>query len=118
MRIVIPALLLACTAASAPVIAAEPAPATQDCLNNKDIRAKRLSAEQGYYAQTRTGWWHNTGAACPAFAKNRALVTRSTSNRQCKGDVVEIVDPFSRIAYGGCTLGAWERVAAPPADDK
>jgi hypothetical protein len=112
MRIIIPALLVALGIA-APVAAA-PDPTVKTCISNRDIRAKRLSAADGYFVQTSQGWWRNTGAACPAFAKDRALITRSTSDRQCRGDQVSVVDPFSRIEYGGCVLGSWERVAAPP----
>ena len=100
---------------SVPAVAAISPSAPRDCLANQDIRAKRLSAGEGYFAQTRAGWWRNTGAACPAFARDRVLVTRSNSNRQCRGDLVEVFDAFSRIGFGGCALGGWERVEAPPA---
>ena len=120
MRIIIPALLVALgIAAAAAVGMAAPATAATDpvvktCISNRDIRAKRLSAGDGYFVQTPQGWWRNTGAACPAFAKDRALITRGNSDRQCRGDMVAVVDPLSRIEYGGCVLGGWERVTAPP----
>jgi hypothetical protein len=103
----------AAPAAAAP---AAVAPATRDCLENRDIRAREISAEHGYFARTPQGWWRNTGPACSAYAPNRALVTRSPQNRQCKGDIVVVFDPFSRIEFGACGLGAWERVEAPPKD--
>nr|WP_310522895.1 hypothetical protein [Polymorphobacter sp.] len=113
MRIILPALLM--LGLGLPVMAAETPATSRDCLANRDIRAKRLSAGDGYFAQTRQGWWRNTGAVCPAFAKDRALVTRGNNDRQCSGDLVEVFDPFSRIGYGACVLGGWERVAdAPP----
>ena len=87
---------------------------TKSCLANRDIRAKRLSSETGYFAQTRSGWWHNIGKACPAYGADRALVTRSTVDRQCSGDLVSVFDTFSRIEYGACALGRWEKVAGPP----
>lgn len=112
MRLIFSAvLMLGC---ALPAGAAETAPASRDCLANRDIRAKRLSAGEGYFARTSQGWWRNMGAACPAFAKDRALITRGNNDRQCSGDVVEVVDPVSRIGYGGCVLGRWERVAEPP----
>ena len=111
MRIILAVVALAI---AAPLVAAEPPLASRDCLANRDIRAKRLSAGDGYFAQTRQGWWRNTGAACPAFAKDRALVTRGNNDRQCSGDLVEVFDPISRIGYGGCVLGSWEPVAEPP----
>ncbi|KAB7645485.1 hypothetical protein [Polymorphobacter fuscus] len=93
---------------------ADAAPETQLCLENRALRAKELSATHGYYVRTSQGWWRNTGPACPAYGPNRALATQSTQNRQCRGDVVNVFDPFSRIQFGGCVLGAWERVSGPP----
>ena len=100
---------------AAPVMAADE-PETRLCLENRDIRAKDLSPSNGYFARTSKGWWHNTGPACAAYARNRALLTRSIENRQCRGDMVVVFEPQSRIEYGGCVLGAWERVSAPPKD--
>lgn len=96
--------------------AAKDAPQTRLCIDNSTIRAKDLSPRNGYFVRTSQGWWRNTGPACAAFARDRALRTRSTQNAQCRGDVVTVFDPFSRIEYGGCVLGGWERVSAPPKD--
>lgn len=90
------------------------APETRACLENRTVRAKDISAANGYFARTPQGWWRNTGPSCAAYARDRALVTRSTQDRQCRGDVVEVFDPFSRISFGSCILGEWERVSAPP----
>jgi hypothetical protein len=99
-----------------PALAAYPLPETRLCLENRDIRTKDLSPANGYFARTSQGWWRNTGPVCAAYVRDRALATRSTENRQCRGDVVTVFDPFSRIEFGGCVLGAWERVSAPPKD--
>lgn len=100
---------------AAPALAAEPTtPETRDCLQNRSIRAKRLSAEQGYFVQTSQGWWRNTAGGCPAYGPRRAISTNSTADRQCKGDVVQVFDAQTRIGYGGCPLGAWEKLAAAP----
>jgi hypothetical protein len=110
MRILVPLLLLA---SAMPALAAEAPPAApQECLANRDIKARRMTAEQGYFARTNAGWWRNLGPACAVYGRNRALITRSLNVRQCRGDVVSVVDPFSRMEFGGCGLGAWQRVAA------
>ena len=100
----------------APAIVETAAPETRLCLQNRDIRTKDMSAANGYYVRTSQGWWRNTGASCSAYARDRALRTQSVQNAQCRGDVVTVFDPFSRIEFGGCVLGAWERVTAPPKD--
>jgi hypothetical protein len=99
-----------------PAWADDKPPETRLCLENRSIRAKDISAEHGYFARTPQGWWRNTGPSCSAYAPDRALMTRSTQDRQCRGDVVVVFDPFSRIEFGSCVLGAWERVSAPPKD--
>jgi hypothetical protein len=101
-------------ACAMPALADTAAPETRLCLENRSIRAKDMSATAGYYVRTPQGWWRNTGPACSAYARDRALITRSTQDRQCRGDVVVVFDPFSRIEFGGCVLGGWERVDAPP----
>ena len=113
MRLILP---LFAVLAAAPAAAADDPPATQLCLENRAIRAKDISAVNGYFARTSQGWWHNTGPSCSAYARDRALLTRSTQDRQCRGDLVEVFDPFSRIVFGTCVLGGWERVSAPPKD--
>jgi len=115
MPIILVALLTVAVAApsiAAPAIAA--AATSKKCLTNREIRGKDISAENGYFARTSRGWWRNA-AACPAFGSDRALTTRSNTNSQCSGDLVTVFHPFSRIEYGGCVLGDWEKVAGPPA---
>jgi hypothetical protein len=113
MRI-LPLLLLA--AIAGPALAEPSAPETRACLDNRSIRAKDASAEHGYFVRTPQGWWRNTGPACSAYAPNRALLTRSTLDRQCRGDVVVVFDTMSQIEFGSCILGDWVRVEAPPKD--
>jgi hypothetical protein len=117
MRCLLPLLLLAGVAAPA-LAQTEPdnAPDKRACLQNRDIRAKDVSADHGYFARTPQGWWRNTGPNCSAYGPNRALATRSNEDRQCRGDLVSVFDPFSRIEFGSCLLGEWVRVDAPPKD--
>ena len=116
MRIIMSLLFAAGIAAPAfAALAADTDANNRACLSNNDISAKQLSSENGYFARTRAGWWHNTGAACAAFGADRALKTNAYNDRQCRGDTVAVFHPFSRIDYGTCVLGAWEKVAGPPA---
>ena len=119
MRILVPLLLFV---TAMPAVAGEaPLSEPQECLANRDVKARRMTAEHGYFARTNLGWWHNLGPACAAYGYNRVLITRSLNDRQCRGDVVSVTDPISRIEFGGCGLGAWQRVAkaeVPPATSK
>lgn len=106
-------LLLVLAGSAAAVPPATP-PETSMCLSNRDIRNRVTTAADGYFAQTSQGWWRNTGIACSAYAPQRALLTRSNQDRQCRGDLVVVFDPLTRIEYGSCPLGDWVRVDAPP----
>lgn len=103
-------LVLAGSAAAAPAAPAK----TSNCLSNRDIRNRVATANDGYFARTSQGWWRNTGRACAAYAPNRALITRSNMDRQCRGDLVVVFDTVSRIEFGSCLLGDWVRVDGPP----
>lgn len=85
----------------------------RDCLTNREIRGTRQRADVGYYAETSKGWWRNA-ASCAVWRPGVIITTASNSDRQCSGDLVQVLDRLSRINYGGCTLGAWEKVAGPP----
>lgn len=105
---------LALPAAAGTPASAAPRSESRACLFNKDIRAKRLSAEKGYFAQTNRGWWHNQGAACPTYAPTRALQTNGYEDRQCDGDLVQVFEPRTRVTFGGCVLGRWQLLAGAP----
>ena len=107
-------LLVAAVATPALAQTPEAPPETRSCLENRTIRAKDISAANGYFARTPQGWWRNTGPSCSAYARDRGFVTRSNEDRQCRGDVVEVFDTLTRITYGSCILGDWERVSEPP----
>lgn len=93
--------------------AAKPAqaPETRICLRNDAIISQRVSGDPGYFVQTRQGWWRNTATECASFGPNRFAVTQSLNNQQCRGDVVNLLDRSSRLNFGGCKLGEWEKVA-------
>jgi hypothetical protein len=96
-------------AAAQPAAAIDP-PESRKCLQNRQIIGERLSADKGYFVRTRQGWWRNTGPLCQNFAANRILTSARTSDTQCSGDIVNVADRLSRIDYGACKLGSWERV--------
>lgn len=108
---VLPLLL----AAANPPLAAAPAPAaapavTRKCLMNRGMRGQRLSREAGYFVQNGEGWWRNTGPACALFGPQRVVVSVTPNDRQCSGELINIVDSYQRVNLGACTLGEWQKV--------
>ncbi|KPF78260.1 hypothetical protein IP88_04305 [alpha proteobacterium AAP81b] len=112
MMILLAVLALQAAAPAAP--AATAAADLRSCIDPRRIRGTRLSADQGYFVRLGSDWWRNTAGSCPAYGPRRALTTFSTSQNQCDGDVVQVFDAFSRIVYGTCRLGKWEKLAAEP----
>ncbi len=45
------------------------------------------------------------GAGCPEVDTSRALRTKSPMPQLCRGDIVTVFDPNSRIDIGSCSLG-------------
>jgi hypothetical protein len=42
---------------------------------------------------------------CPELKFSRALITRTTSNQLCRGDIATVFDTVSGIQFGSCGLG-------------
>lgn len=120
------ALPLSATAAQVPLPAqpappagtvVQPAGKTKKCMLNRDIQITKLSPANGYWVETINGWWRNTATGCPWYDNNRILRTLSNNDRQCSGDVLEVVDRSSRrIVFGTCGIGNWQKMKGPPPD--
>ena len=56
-------------------------------------------------------WYRNTlRQPCTSLREERVLVYRTTASTICDIDLVDVVDPLSRINFGPCFLGAFEPV--------
>ena len=80
------------------------------CVGNRAIKATRLSP-QGYYVKVGGRWFRNAMNGCPLLADDRTVSSLSPSERQCKGDQVQVSQPVTNIAFGTCALGEWTPVA-------
>lgn len=108
--------LLIAFAAALPAAAATP-PAATDCLITRSITQTTVGPDKHYYVRTMgRQWWRNT-MECPVLAAGRAVVHTSPIGKQCKGDIVQVVDfALGGINFGGCGFGNWEPVDGPPKD--
>lgn len=121
-------LILAALLAAAPALAADRtaqtdtsagAPVVQECLISRNILQSQAGYDGKWYARLRDRtWWRNT-MECPGLAPRRALVHTSPIGSQCRGDIVQVVDfTMGGVFFGGCGLGAWERIDGPPPRDQ
>ena len=80
------------------------------CIETRHLQGNRSAGETAIVF-TGTGgrkWVNRPAAGCPDLRFSRALKTRTTVARLCRGDIVTVFDPVSRIEYGGCGLGDFE----------
>lgn len=80
------------------------------CIGNRAIKATRFSP-QGYFVKADGRWYRNSMNGCPLLADDRTVSSLSSSERQCKGDQVQVSQPVTNMAFGTCTLGDWVPVA-------
>jgi hypothetical protein len=88
----------------------EPAGPPVQCVNMRDLQGNRSAGETAIIFSGNGGrkWVNRPAAGCPDLGFSRALKTRTTSTRLCRGDIATVFDPVARIDYGGCGLGDFE----------
>jgi hypothetical protein len=88
----------------------EPAGPPVSCVNMRDLKGNRSAGETAIVFSGLGGrkWVNRPAAGCPDLNFGRALKTRTTSTRLCRGDIATVFDPVSRIDYSGCGLGDFE----------
>jgi hypothetical protein len=88
----------------------EPAGPPVSCVNSRDLKGNRSAGETAivFRGSSSRLWVNRPAAGCPDLKSFRALRTRTTGTRLCRGDIATVFDPVSRIEYGGCGLGEFE----------
>lgn len=109
MRVLMLSLALLASPAWAAASKASP-DGSRLCVGNRSIQATRLSPE-GYYVRSSGRWFRNTMNGCPLLAGDRTVSSLSPSERQCKGDQVQVSQPVTNLAFGTCSLAEWTPVA-------
>ena len=88
----------------------EPAGPPVQCVNTRDLKGNRSAGETAIVFSGIGGrkWVNRPAAGCPDLKSFRALCTRTTGTRLCRGDIASVFDPVSGVEYGGCGLGDFE----------
>lgn len=88
----------------------EPAGPPVQCVSTRDLGGNRSAGETAIVF-TGTGgrkWVNRPPAGCPDLGFSRALTTRTTGTRLCRGDIATVFDPVARTEFGGCGLGDFQ----------
>ena len=80
------------------------------CVNLRDLDGNKSAGETAIVFSGRGGrlWVNRPPAGCPDLSFSRALKTRTTGTRLCRGDIATVVDLASDAEFGGCGLGDFE----------
>jgi len=80
------------------------------CVDTRQLQGNRSAGETAIVFSGSGGrkWVNRPAAGCPDLRFSRALKTRTTGTRLCRGDIATVFDPVSRMEFGGCGLGDFE----------
>ena len=85
----------------------QPAGPARSCVQLRELRGNR-SAGDAILFEAQTGgmlYVNRPPGGCPSLDFGRALVTRTSTDQLCRGDIADVVDPVAHVTYGGCGLG-------------
>ncbi|HEX8380918.1 MAG TPA: hypothetical protein VF619_10265 [Allosphingosinicella sp.] len=88
----------------------EPDGAPVQCVNMRDLQGNKSAGETAIVFSGTGGrkWVNRPANGCPDLGFGRALKTRTTTNRLCRGDIATVFDPVSRAEFGGCGLADFQ----------
>lgn len=129
-RIVLPALMLAVAACASNEPPAQNAAETANvpelqgraigepvsCINSRDITRTHAVTDQVvlFYMRGNRVYRSDLPRTCPRFSRpGTAFTHRTTIERLCDIDVVDLFDPVSGISYGSCQLGKFTPYELP-----
>ena len=80
----------------------------QDCVAHRDLGSSRAVGDAILFdGRGGTLYLNRPAGGCEMLRDGNAIVTRTSGSQLCRGDIVTILDPVSRVEYGGCALGAF-----------
>ncbi len=88
----------------------------QDCVAESDLAGNQSYGRDAIVFSSRTGdvlWVNRPASGCPALDPTRAIRVKTPASRLCRGDIVMVFDPATKIEFGGCALGAFTPYRAP-----
>ncbi len=87
----------------------------QACISNRaNVSSKPAGQSVLMFRTGANSWFRNDlRARCPSLRDDLILVFRSTGSQYCELDTFDVVDPFSRINFGVCSLGKFTPVEVP-----
>lgn len=87
----------------------------RQCLQVRDIQQSRPVGDSVIMFRTGANRWfrNDLRSPCPNLRDDRILVFRVAVGSICEMDTVDLVDSFSRMSFGFCSLGSFTPVTVP-----
>lgn len=79
----------------------------ESCVSQRNLRSNRSVGEGAIIFEGPGSllYVNRPSAGCPDLNFGRTLISRTTSSRLCRGDIVTVADLTSGAEFGGCGLG-------------
>ncbi len=86
----------------------------QTCIQTRANVSTKQAGDSVLMFRLGNRWYRNDlRARCPWLRDDRILIFRTTMTQYCDLDPFDIVDPFSGINFGICSLGRFTPVEVP-----
>src|SRR3954468_6389673 len=87
----------------------EPAGPPVTCVQMRQLAGNKSAGDAIIFeGTTRDRLWVNRPAEGAPDLPGRTLGTHPTSDQLCRGHIATVLDPVSRVTYGGCGLGDFQ----------
>ena len=80
----------------------------QDCIGEFDLGSQETYGRHAILFTSRNDdvvYVNRPPAGCPGLSYGQGIKVRTPMSRLCRGDVVTVFDPVSKMDIGGCGLG-------------
>ena len=81
---------------------------TTDCVSERQLGGNRSVGHDAIIFEGKTSyniWVNRPAGGCANLNHGLALVIRTPSDRLCRGDIAEVIDPVAHFPAGSCVLG-------------
>ncbi len=79
----------------------------QDCLREADLGSQEAYGNRAILFTSRDDvvYVNRPPSVCPGLAYGGGIKVKTPMSRLCRGDIITVFDPISKMEIGGCALG-------------
>src|SRR3546814_6992647 len=79
----------------------------ESCVSLSELGSQRIIDRNTILFEGHGGrtWRNDLRHGCPGLAPGRAILTKPTLTRHCRGDIFQVIDPPAHMTMGACGFG-------------